>query len=612
MSFLYPAFLIGAVAVAIPIVLHLLRRDVAPEVPFTAVRLLRRSPVESDKRRRLRDVLLLMARVAALVLLASAFARPYIQRAAPDAVRVVAIDRSYSMSGPGTFARALEMAREAIAESSSRERVAVVAFDDHADVLAARGDAASARAALDKLEPSFGATRYRPVFERTFELAEGAGGRLVVVTDLQRAGWEGEAKAVLPPGWQLEVRDAGAATVNAAVTSLLVEPGRVRASVRNSGTSAQSGRMHLMLDGHEVTAVPYAVDAGRTTDVPIAWRTPASGALAVSIDDPGGLSADDARFAALDGLGPAKVLVVTAGGQAGLYLARALETSAGEEGAFDTKVVTGSALAAMPADRVRSHAVVALLSTRGLDRRARETLATYVLNGGGLLVAAAPDLEVSVLGTIADWRPSASIVGQVEHPLTLTATDVRHPIFRPFGALAANLGQVRFDRAWRVRPDGWHVLARFSDATPALLERRAGQGRVVLFASDLDRRWNDFPLHPSFVPFAIETVRYTSGDRRSAREYTVADAPAGVIPRPGVYQVAPNTLPVAINVDAREGTLDRMSRDDFDRMVEPSTTSALKAAGVLAQQAEAQQNYWQYGLMLMIVALVAESFIGRA
>ena len=42
MSFLYPIFLAGAVAIAIPIALHLLRRDVAPEVPFTAVRLLRR------------------------------------------------------------------------------------------------------------------------------------------------------------------------------------------------------------------------------------------------------------------------------------------------------------------------------------------------------------------------------------------------------------------------------------------------------------------------------------------------------------------------------------------------------------------------------------------
>ena len=53
MSFLYPAFLLGGLAIAIPIALHLLRRDVAPEVPFTAVRLLHRSPVErADRRRR--------------------------------------------------------------------------------------------------------------------------------------------------------------------------------------------------------------------------------------------------------------------------------------------------------------------------------------------------------------------------------------------------------------------------------------------------------------------------------------------------------------------------------------------------------------------------------
>ena len=76
MNFLHPAFLIGAALVAIPIVLHMLRRDIAPDVPFTAVRLLRKSPVERSKRRRLRDLLLLAARVTALLLLAAAFARP--------------------------------------------------------------------------------------------------------------------------------------------------------------------------------------------------------------------------------------------------------------------------------------------------------------------------------------------------------------------------------------------------------------------------------------------------------------------------------------------------------------------------------------------------------
>src|ERR687895_463138 len=98
MSFLYPAFLLGALAVAIPIVLHLLRRTVAPQVPFTAVRLLRRKPLEQTRRRRLRELLLLAARVAALLLLAGAFARPYFSAADDARVYLVAIDRSYSMS----------------------------------------------------------------------------------------------------------------------------------------------------------------------------------------------------------------------------------------------------------------------------------------------------------------------------------------------------------------------------------------------------------------------------------------------------------------------------------------------------------------------------------
>src|SRR5512132_560999 len=112
MSFLFPAFLFGAVAVAIPIVLHFLRRDVAPEVPFTAVRLLQRSPLERSRRRRLRDILLLAARVAALLLLAFAFARPYIAGAAGSAAGmwIVAVDRSFSMGAPGRFERALELA----------------------------------------------------------------------------------------------------------------------------------------------------------------------------------------------------------------------------------------------------------------------------------------------------------------------------------------------------------------------------------------------------------------------------------------------------------------------------------------------------------------------
>ena len=137
MSFLYPAFLIGALAVAIPIALNLLRRDVAPEVPFTAVQLLRRSPLEQTRHRRLRDLLLLAARVAALVLLAIAFARPYFTASAEGpSLQIIAIDRSYSMSAPGRFERAQAEARSALAGIGRGRRVAVIAFDDRATIVA--------------------------------------------------------------------------------------------------------------------------------------------------------------------------------------------------------------------------------------------------------------------------------------------------------------------------------------------------------------------------------------------------------------------------------------------------------------------------------------------
>ena len=103
-SLLSPLFLVGALAAAVPVVLHLLKRNPEPRVKFAAVALLRHAPVEHTSTRRLRQIALLMLRVAALVLLALAFARPYFPSAAASpaaGVTVVALDTSFSLSAPG-------------------------------------------------------------------------------------------------------------------------------------------------------------------------------------------------------------------------------------------------------------------------------------------------------------------------------------------------------------------------------------------------------------------------------------------------------------------------------------------------------------------------------
>ena len=66
LSFLSPLFLIGAIAAAVPIVLHLFRRKTEVVIDFPAVSLLKRAPVQQQRRRRLRELILLALRVAAL------------------------------------------------------------------------------------------------------------------------------------------------------------------------------------------------------------------------------------------------------------------------------------------------------------------------------------------------------------------------------------------------------------------------------------------------------------------------------------------------------------------------------------------------------------------
>jgi len=229
-----------------------------------------------------------------------------------------------------------------------------------------------------------------------------------------------------------------------------------------------------------------------------------------------------------------------------------------------------------------------------------------------LLLAGSAEMESAVVSATFNWP--ATMSGSIEMPasVALSPTDLRHPIFRPFASLAANLGQVRFARAWRIADSGWDVAARFTDGNAAVVERREGQGRVVLFASDLDRQWNDFPLHPAFVPFTVEAVRYVSGTRDRARNYVVGAAPAGTPARPGIYQVGADHHRVAVNVDPRESATGVVSREEFAGMIERVNTNRIMAVDARAAHIEARQNYWQYGLLLMLMALIAESFVGRA
>src|SRR5262249_33468922 len=121
MSFLTPLFLLGLGALAIPAIIHLIQRERKNVVQFPSLMFLRRIPSQSVERRRIRHWPLLLMRLAALALIVSAFARPFLRKetlaaAAAAGARevVVLVDRSYSMAYGDRWARAVSEASSAI------------------------------------------------------------------------------------------------------------------------------------------------------------------------------------------------------------------------------------------------------------------------------------------------------------------------------------------------------------------------------------------------------------------------------------------------------------------------------------------------------------------
>src|SRR5215469_16601943 len=139
MGLLSPWFLAGAAAVALPIYLHLLRRHRSDPRPFSSLMFFERRTQSSIKHRKLRYLLLLSLRVALLLLLALAFANPFVTRTAASGgsrkMLVIAVDNSFSMRYGDHLARAKQAALQAVSNLNAGERGQVMTVGSHVRLL---------------------------------------------------------------------------------------------------------------------------------------------------------------------------------------------------------------------------------------------------------------------------------------------------------------------------------------------------------------------------------------------------------------------------------------------------------------------------------------------
>ncbi|HEV8004039.1 MAG TPA: BatA domain-containing protein [Planctomycetaceae bacterium] len=264
--------------------------------------------------------------------------------------------------------------------------------------------------------------------------------------------------------------------------------------------------------------------------------------------------------------------------------------------------------------------IVCLVNVDQLSDAAWSALADFVHAGGGLFVVAGNErlLIDSYNRPAAQAVLPATLTGNVAlpHPVTLDLRDLSPPIFNKFQRYGlGDLATQKINRRWgcEVVKGAGRTLATYTDlnASPALVERVLGQGRVILFTSALDRRgWNDLPV--AGWPFVVlldqigqelsrqsETqYNYIAGDevtlplpadqpltkylvRRPAGEQLPGEVPPGAktillrnIDQIGQYEVISNrdekvpfSSGFSANASPIESDFTRIAEDELDKII---------------------------------------------
>jgi len=594
MGFVAPLILVGLGALAIPVLIHLIQREKKRVVEFPSLMFLRRIPYQSVRRRRIRNWALLLMRAAALALIVMAFARPFFRRselaaAAQNGAReaVILVDTSYSMDYGDRWAKAKTAASHAIRGLSPGDRASLVLFSSGAEVaVRSTADRGRLEAALATTSAGPGATRFAPALKLAGSLLSESPlprREIILITDFQRRGWEqtpGRDDVKLPERTTLTpVNVASGETANLSVTPVSLQRTRfenhdrvaVTAGVVNHSTKPVSGvALSLEVDGQSIQSLKTDVAAGGSSSVTFAPFTVASRNMRGTVRLPDdALKRDNVFNFVVSPSEPVHAFVINRSGAESdaLYLSRAL--AIGESPRVE--LVSRTPTTFSDAD-ARAAAVVILDDVQVADDLA-DRLAHFVASGGGLFIA---------LGSHATWParlaetvpalPGDVVDRTTTPPSRLGGLEYSHPVFELFRApRSGDFSAARFYGYRAVTQPTGQILARFDDGSPALMERKTGAGRVLLWTSTLNLDWNDLPVKPVFLPFVHTVTKYLADFSEPPASLTVGQ----VIPAPrkagghgaaasrgGTIAVAPSGARVAIETE--DGALELSEQGFYD------------------------------------------------
>jgi hypothetical protein len=677
MSFLSPWFLLGLLGVAIPLAIHLSRRQKAEKVVFSTIRFLKQTPKKMILFQQIRQWLLLLIRAAIIALLAIAFARPFLSQAiseqagwSPRSV-VILLDTSMSMQYGDVFDKAKKEVLALIDSLHGGDEAALITFSDGTEkATELTTDFTQLVTFVRNLDSAgFKSTSYLPALrlaDQTLRSARYPDKTVVLVSDFQRRAGGGDTPWRLSPGIAFEgIMIGDQQNTNLAVTEVELPTRLIRgqaehlilARVRNLGIQPLT-ETRITLNIDEKTIETQKIDLTDKSEAIATFRTKFKERRihrgAVTVEDEF-FAPDNTFYFTINVRRPLTVLSIVD--------AAAAKTHAGETRWFESALGIGDETPfhldqvqpkEITAEILQRYQVVVLLNVGALDAAQVTRIAAYLEQGGSLLIAPADRVKAQTFNQLFQGLTPATLdqkhIADSGDFLSIAGVNRRHPIIKSLGlGESGDLGAARFHGHWSTKPtSGSNVILRFDNGQAALLEKKAGQGRVLLFTSSLDTQWNNLARQGLYVPLVHETLRYLGFYEEKKPSYTVGEPvrlrlpvenavrvidPSGAealltsatatevfyrsTDRPGFYDVRGRQTQniLAVNVSTVESDLSFVPPKQIGAALvnDAPRTSGTQAAtaSTIAAYAEKSQRLWWWVLLVVLFLGLGETILAN-
>jgi len=642
MSFLNIFYLAGIPLVVIPVLIHLFRKKSLIVVNLPTLRYLIKAQQRYRRSFVLSDIFLMLVRCLIILLLTIAMSQPYTGTLAGvgknGTGRAIMMDVSMSMCAEGFMEKGKIMAKR-IADNTPVSFL--FTFSDAVEQIV-RIPKEAIDDIIKNLQCTFKTTDiYKSLKDADAIMGDG-GKEIYLITDLTANGWDLDKIASLLEEKQIELYvvdvSEGRRIKNYYVKGVSQQKNVAGTTLSVTVGSSTNNREEIPVvlrmngsGGIKSKAVP-----GEAIEFSISHDSPTDGFVELTGDE---LSEDNRYYFSVEMEKKPDILVVDGAPdprpfRSGSYFFVKAINSLQDSLETEYYVIPPSGL---PEQKTLDFDIFCFLNVPPIQGDVMDRIFERISNGAGLFFTSGNNTDTA-------WFRNVFL-----KKIGITMNVIQEGGFR-FSSISEGGGYVtlskkdeRFFKDIEIKKkilllpvdsDRVSTLISFNDNTPAVLESRLGEGRVVVLATSIDAEWTNFPVSGIFLPFIHEVLLRLAGGYglKSTQHYVVGrynmpeemqqnnnlliapDGKSMIIPltdttielnKPGIWKLNNNKL--IVNTNQEESAMMPLSKEE----VEKATGNRVRFYhdNAISVSRKPFKPLWKHFIFLLLSAFTIEAII---